>query len=34
MPLYNPRSTDVLSERVGNYQHPRSGGVLADHWVR
>jgi hypothetical protein len=36
VPLVNPRSVDVLSKRVGNYQHSPAGlGMLIDQlWVR
>jgi peptide/nickel transport system substrate-binding protein len=35
VPLYTPKSVDVLSKRVGNYQYSPSGGVLFDQlWVR
>jgi ABC-type transport system substrate-binding protein len=35
VPLFNSRSTDFVSERVGNYQHHPQWGVLASQlWVR
>jgi ABC-type transport system substrate-binding protein len=35
VPLYNTRSADFVSERVGNYQHHPQWGVLVDQlWVR
>jgi len=35
VPLFNPKLTDVVSQRVGNYQHNPQWGVLLDQlWVR
>ncbi len=34
VPMYTLRSVDVVSERVGNYQHPFWGVLLNQLWVK
>ena len=35
VPMYTPRSVDLVSKRVGDYQHHPLWGVLLDQlWVR
>ena len=35
IPMYTPRNVDLVSKRVGNYQHHPLFGVLRDQlWVR
>jgi ABC-type transport system substrate-binding protein len=35
IPLYNPITTDFVSERLGNYQfHPQWGMLFDQAWVR
>ena len=35
VPTYTPRNFDLVSKRVGNYQHhPRHGVLLDQLWIR
>jgi peptide/nickel transport system substrate-binding protein len=34
VPLFNPKSVDVLSKRVGNYQYSPQGMLIDQLWVR
>ena len=35
VPLDNPRNIDLVSERLGNYQHnPQFGFLLDQAWVK
>ena len=35
VPLYNTLGADLVSKRVGNYQHnPVTGALLSQLWVR